>query len=298
MTRATAAAHCPIDVMNRAYGERTAPGSLSPETIQKRRRRGQIFTPHHLATEAAGTLDLTANADGTIHILDAGAGDGQLTLVILNRIGSEPDTTRPRHIYLTAVEADAELAAAYEKNVADVDAWCKKRNMEVRTAVIHGDFLSPRRWRSRAVNANAHVPIDACITNPPYRRTRNADPEARTIRLAGAATIANLYSAFCEIGWRSLRPGGQITAITPRSFQNGATFAEFRRRLEATWTSTASTIWQNRRTLYGVQNVLQETVCWHGTVTKREPRCALVVITHGSHERRTSWKWETPGNRK
>ena len=164
--------------------------------------------------------------------------------------------------------------------------------------MIHEDFLSPRRWRSRAINANAHVPIDACITNPPYRRARNADPEARTIRLAGAATSANLYSAFCEIGWRSLRASGQITAITPRSFQNGTTFAEFRRRLDADVDIDCIHIWQNRRTLYGVQNVIQETVCWHGTVTKREPKCALVVITHGNHERRTSWKWKTPGDRK
>ena len=97
--------------------------------------------------------------------------------------------------------------------------------------------------------------------NPPYRRTRNADPETRTIRLAGAATRANLYSAFCEIGWRNLQAGGQITAITPRSFQNGSTFAEFRRRLEADVDIDCIHIWQNRRTLYGVQNVIQETVC-------------------------------------
>ena len=151
--------------------------------------------------------------------------------------------------------------------------------MRVQAAVIREDFLSPRRWRCRSVNVNAHIPIDACIMNPPYRRTRNADPETRTIRLAGAATSANLYSAFCEIGWRNIQPGGQITAITPRSFQNGSTFAEFRRRLVVDVDIDCIHIWQNRRTLYGVQNVIQETVCWHGTVTKRTPRRALTVIT-------------------
>ena len=118
--------------MNRAYGRRTAPRNLAPETIRKRHRQGQVFTPHHLSREAAATLNLSANADGTIHILDAGAGDGQLTLATLDRIGNEPDATRPRKIYLTAVEADADLAAAYEKNVDDVDAWCKTRSMEIR----------------------------------------------------------------------------------------------------------------------------------------------------------------------
>ena len=117
--------------------------------------------------------------------------------------------------------------------------------------------------------------------NPPYRRTRNADPETRTIRLAGAATSANLYSAFCEIGWRNIQPGGQITAITPRSFQNGTTFAEFRRRLVVDVDIDCIHIWQNRRTLYGVQNVIQETVCWHGTVTKQHPEAGA----HGHHPR-------------
>lgn len=48
--------------------------------------------------------------------------------------------------------------------------------IEVHAAVIHGDFLVARRWRSRTVNANAHVPIDMCITNPPYRRKGRRGP--------------------------------------------------------------------------------------------------------------------------
>ena len=298
MPGTTTAALCPVDVMNRAYGSRTAPGTLEPETIRKRHRHGQVFTPYHVSKEAAATLDLKANATGTIHILDAGAGDGQLTLATLDRIGREPEATRPRQIYLTAVEADTELADANEKNLNDIETWCKERHMNVGAAVVREDFLSPRRWRCRSVNVNAHIPIDTCIMNPPYRRTRNADPETRTIRLAGAATSANLYSAFCEIGWRNLQAGGQITATTPRSFQNGSTFAEFRRRLEADVDIDCIHIWQNRRTLYGVQNVIQETVCWHGTVTKGTPRRPLTVIAHGNHERQTTWRWRTPGDRK
>ena len=248
MPGTTAAALCPVDVMNRAYGARTSPATLDAETIRKRHRHGQVFTPHHVAKEAAATLDLKADATGAIHILDAGAGDGQLTLATLDRIGREPEATRPRQIYLTAVEADTELADAYEQNLGGVETWCKERHMRVQAAVVREDFLSPRRWRCRSVNVNAHIPIDACIMNPPYRRTRNADPETRTIRLAGAATSANLYSAFCEIGWRNIQPGGQITAITPRSFQNGSTFAEFRRRLVVDVDIDCIHIWQNRRT--------------------------------------------------
>ena len=44
--------------------------------------------------------------------------------------------------------------------------------------------------------------------------------------------------------------------------------------------------------------MIQETVCWHGTVTKRTPRRALTVITHGNHDRQTTWQWRTAGDRK
>ena len=64
--------------------QRQRPGDR-PETIRKRHRHGQVFTPYHVSKVAAATPDLKANATGTIHILDAGAGDGQLTLATLDR---------------------------------------------------------------------------------------------------------------------------------------------------------------------------------------------------------------------
>ena len=212
--------------MNRAYGSRTAPGTLEPETIRKRHRHGQVFTPYHVSKEAAATLDLKANATGTIHILDAGAGDGQLTLATLDRIGREPEATRPRQIYLTAVEADTELADANEKNLNDIETWCKERHMNVRAAVVREDFLSPRRWRCRSVNVNAHIPIDTCIMNPPYRgrATPTRRPERSDSPARQRARTCTQHSAKSDGGTfkpadrspRS-RPGASRTAAPSRS---------------------------------------------------------------------------------
>ena len=60
-------------------------------------------------------------------------------------------------------------------------------------------------------------------------------------------------------------------------------------------------IWKNRRRLYGQQNVIQETTCWHGWknhAKERRKNRPLVVITHGNQEQSTTWTWTTPGNRK
>ena len=62
--------------------------------------------------------------------------------------------------------------------------------MDVRAAVVREDFLSPRRWRCRSVNVNAHIPINTCIMNPPYRWTRNADRRRGSGRLPVTPTLA------------------------------------------------------------------------------------------------------------
>ena len=210
-------------------------------TIRKRHRHGQVFTPYHVSKEAAATLDLKANATGTIHILDAGAGDGQLTLATLDRIGREPEATRPRQIYLTAVEADTELADANEKNLNDIETWCKERHMNVRAAVVREDFLSPRRWRCRSVNVNAHIPIDTCIMNSRTgdAQRRPGDPNDPTRRRGNEREPVLQHSAKSDGGTfkpadrspRS-RPGASRTAAPSRSSADVS---------RPTSTSTAST---------------------------------------------------------
>ena len=157
------------------------------------------------------------------------------------------------------------------------------------------DFLWPRRWGSVEENANAHIPVDVCIVNPPYQRIGSTAPETTAVSRQGLDYTGNVYTAFCELGWRSVRAGGQLAALTPRSFQNGKRFDEFRRRLQRTLDVDTVHVWRNRRTLFGTQDVIPETLCWHGRVkTGTETDSApLVTVIHGDHERRTTWRWAT-----
>ena len=166
--------------------------------------------------------------------------------------------------------------------------------MKLQIAIVLSDFLWPRRWRSHLHNAHAHIPVDVCIVNPPYRRINSKDAETAAITRQALEYTGNVYTAFSELGWRALRPNGQLAALTPRSFQNGKRFAGFRRRLRQAVDVDTVHVWQNRHTLFGVQRVIQETVCWHGYVKTagdgdRFARRRTLAIT-----RRFSRRWTPP----
>ena len=303
MDRYDDGAGSPQDTMNLAYHERTSAKLLDAEVVNQRHNAGQIFTPLSLAQAGAETLDLGPTARhgrADLHIVDAGIGDGQLTLAVLARLGKIPREDRPETIRITGVELDHALAEAARSNLKTVTSWCRDHGMALEADVIVADFTKPEVWRHNPSHPNGKLPIDVVITNPPYRRVRNDSLETQAAALAKLAVTGNTYTTFCEIAWRILRRRGQLTAITPRSFQNGPRFREFRRRLEEHVDLDRVHIWRNRGRLYGRQNVLQETVCWHGWRRRKSDcdRRPLVVVTHGDRERGTSWTWTTSGDRK
>ena len=294
----------PQDAMSLAYQERTNRAALGPGMLNHRHNTGQIFTPLKVAERAAQSLDLfpkRRQGRRNIHIVDGGMGDGQLTLAVLAELGKLPETDRRDTVRLTGIEQDPVLARAASTNVRAVTPWCEQRKMTIEASVIVDDFTKPERWRHHPDHPNAATPIDICITNPPYRRLRADAPETTTAIETGLAVTGNTYTLFCEMGWRVLEDWGQLTAITPRSFQHGARFREFRNRMREHLDIDRFHIWKNRSQLYGLQNVIQETTCWHGRKnhpSERRQNRPLVVVTHGNREQSTTWVWTTPGNRK
>ncbi|MEJ7713502.1 MAG: hypothetical protein WKF84_27575 [Pyrinomonadaceae bacterium] len=61
------------------------------------------------------------------------------------------------------------------------------------------------------------------ILNPPYRKINSSSDTRLYLRAVGIET-SNLYTAFLALTTRLLTSGGQLVAITPRSFCNGSYF--------------------------------------------------------------------------
>jgi adenine-specific DNA-methyltransferase len=63
--------------------------------------------------------------------------------------------------------------------------------------------------------------------NPPYFKVSKASPYARVMDDVVHGQ-PNIYAFFLAAGAQMLRPGGEMVAITPRSFCNGLYFRGFR----------------------------------------------------------------------
>jgi adenine-specific DNA-methyltransferase len=91
------------------------------------------------------------------------------------------------------------------------------------TEVIERDFI---REGAFALSFGGAVYSHA-ILNPPYKKIGASSEYRLLLRGFGIETV-NLYTAFLGLAVALTKEGGEIVAIVPRSFCNGAYFRPFR----------------------------------------------------------------------
>lgn len=215
---------------------------LSRLDTEEQAALGQYFTPV-AAAEIIASLPTIPTGE-MIRVLDPGAGSGMLSAAMVERIRSErPDAA----IAVTAVELDESPLTALEATLADL-----RDNGGVRTQLVNADFIE---W---ALDTDQR--FDIVIQNPPYRKLRTDSPTQATLRRAGI-DVPNIYAAFLALGIRLLDDdGGQQVAITPRSWMNGAYYADFRRKFVNTVGIEAVHTFESRSKVFKDTNVLQEAI--------------------------------------
>lgn len=222
--------------------------SLKPAN---RSELGQFFTPMHVANYMASWFNVT---DKQLNLLDPGAGHGSLSGAFLNRIARIDKA--PNKVSVTSYEIDPSLIPHLRKTLNSVGNSLKKNNIDFQSMVINNDFIL-----DIAKNGPNSLFTHA-ILNPPYKKISSYSEHRLALRKLNIETV-NLYSGFLAIVIMLMKKGGEIVAIIPRSFCNGAYFLPFREFLLANSAIKQIHLFESRTDTFNDDDVLQENIIIH-----------------------------------
>lgn len=233
---------------------------------------GQFFTPHRAAELIAGLPQLPRG--GTLRVLDPGAGAGSLAAAVVARVLVEAPGT---HVEVVAVEVDPQVGPYLAATLADCEETARAQGETVRTHLVRGDFIE---LAASGIGSPPELaaPFDLVVMNPPYAKLGARSPH-RTALSSQGVDCPNLYAAFLALGASALHDGGQIVAITPRSFANGPYFEQFRKFLLRTVAIDRLHTFESRSTVFADTGVLQENVVFSATRGAAPTRVVLSSST-------------------
>ena len=231
---------------------------------EQRQDLGQVFTPVPVAQLLAESF---ADWSGDVDLIDGGAGAGTLGAAAALCALANPD--RPRSVRITAWEIDAEMVRYAERSLTLVADYFGSAGVPFEFELRNEDFICAA---ARSTGVATHA-----ILNPPYAKLRAATGVRKDVERLGAP-VPNLYAAFMLAATAMLGEGGEMVAITPRSFCNGPYFKRFRRAMLERSALRAVRVFESRMSAFADQSVLQENVITHFVRDSAEPETVRVQV--------------------
>lgn len=243
----------------------------------RRTQMGQFLTPGSIATFMAGMFECSKPI---IRLLDPGAGAGSLSAAFVLAMCEK--SQRPTAIALTAYEIDPLLVGYLRKTFDICQATCEEAEIRFQGRIVPNDFLEAgaSTFAGDLFAAGEKERFDCAILNPPYRKIRTESLERKLLRSIGLETT-NLYAGFLAVTARLLAPGGEMVAITPRSFCNGPYFEPFRRFFLREMRFRRIHVFDTRDRAFSDDKVLQENVVFRAVRTEALDRDVVVSASVG-----------------
>lgn len=246
--------------------------------LDKNRRGalGQFFTPLVVAQTMAEMVDVKRDC---IRLLDAGAGAGILTAGFVASVCGRED--KPKEIDVTAVELDTGLIPHLQTTLGKCRTECAGNGIRFTCRIYNEDFV---KFAVDCLSGNLFADandfkFDLAILNPPYGKINAESDASRLLRRYGIVS-PNVYASFLALSAEMLASGGEIVAITPRSFCNGTYFKPFRRYFLERMSFLKFHVFDSRKDIFD-EDILQENIIFHAVKDKTKSKNGEVVITTG-----------------
>ena len=224
---------------------------------------------------------LFGNSSPELRLLDAGAGVGTLTVAFVEEVCQRD--ARPRSISVIAYELEPLLVEYLHSTLVECQEICEECGVEFVGKVLEEDFISAGVEMLRGgLFPVERYSFNRAILNPPYKKIRSDSRHRHLLSSIGIET-GNLYSAFLAIAVDLLEPGGELVAITPRSFCNGPYFKPFRKLFLKAMALRHIHVFESREEAFRADDVLQENIIFHA-VKSGEKRRVLISASHGPLE--------------
>ena len=207
------------------------------------------------------------------------AGTGSLFAALTEQLLSKAD--RPTSIELVAYETDQNVTPHLETTMELCRQLCTGKGVSFQGTVHHEDFISAAASQLHdSLFGMTRDSFTHVILNPPYKKINGETPTRRILKSAGIET-SNFYAAFVWLAAGLTRSGGEIVAITPRSFCNGPYFRRFRKALLGLIDLRHVHTFESRKEAFADDSVLQENVIFHGIRDEHCGRTVKISVSRG-----------------
>lgn len=237
---------------------------------------GQFFTPATIARFMASLFEKQCK---NVRILDAGAGAGVLFAALVQRLCSNPEL--PKSIEVVAYESDSKILRHLQKTMELCRAACSDVGIRFDGVALCEDFISGALAEIEdGLFGNRGERFTHAILNPPYKKI-NGETSCRKLLNAAGLETTNLYAAFVWLSARLLNAGGELVAITPRSFCNGPYFKRFRKSLLELIGLRHIHLFRSRKEAFADDSVLQENIIFYGVRGQSQSSQVRISVSKG-----------------
>jgi adenine-specific DNA-methyltransferase len=218
----------------------------------------QFLTPAEIARFMASLFE---HEREDVRILDPGAGAGVLFAACVEALLAGKKV--PHSINVVAYENDERVLPYLKETMDRCESICKRAGTFFRGEIRAQDFIEATIAQTEgSLFTVQEESFTHAILNPPYKKINGQSGTRRWLDAAGIE-VSNLYAAFVWLAARMLEAGGELVAITPRSFCNGPYFRRFRVSLLSMMSLRRIHVFESRHKAFGDDDVLQENVIYH-----------------------------------
>jgi adenine-specific DNA-methyltransferase len=237
---------------------------------------GQFLTP---ASTAKFMSSMFETGPQKVRILDPGAGTGVLFAMCVEVIVSQEK--KPFSIDIVAYENDTGILHYLKETMDRCKSLCDLLGISFQGKIVNEDFVSAAITEiNEPLLAEPMERFTHVILNPPYMKLNSQTYMSKTLYSYGIEA-ANLYAIFVWLSIQLLEVGGQMVAITPRSFCNGPYFRKFRIALLQMINLKRFHLFESRKKAFGDDNVLQENIIFHAVRGIQKPDSITISTSEG-----------------